>query len=231
MFMVCSSQYGPGLQAHCLPIAILDIFERQVSNTRLNEIATVLGSNNMTSYLRALITMSLLFGSVAVSPGGQSMIDDFKSDPQAKWRFFADTVMGGVSSGQVEFETEDGIAFARMTGEVSTANNGGFIQIRHDLASAPPGDIKGIRLKVRGNGKPYFVHLRTSGTILPWQYYQAGFDATSQWREIRLPLAAFKASGRMLRETPRATSLKSVAVVAFGMDYDADVQISEIGFY
>ncbi len=159
------------------------------------------------------------------------MIDDFKSNPQAKWRFFADTVMGGVSSGQVEFKEEDSVAFARMTGKVSTANNGGFIQIRHELAITPSPDIKGIRLKVRGNGKPYFVHLRTSGTILPWQYYQAGFDATPQWREVKLPLSAFKASGRMLRGIPKATSLRSVAIVAFGMDYDADVQVSEIGFY
>ena len=35
----------------------------------------------------------------------------------------------------------------------------------------------------------------------------------------------------MLRETPKATSLKSVAVVAFGKDYDADIQVREIGFY
>lgn len=36
--------------------------------------------------------------------------------------------MGGVSTGGVDFATEDGHAFARITDRVSTANSGGFIK-------------------------------------------------------------------------------------------------------
>ena len=151
--------------------------------------------------------------------------------PESRWRFFTDQVMGGVSTGSVAYESESGIAFARMTGRVSTANRGGFIQMRLDLVSPPPRDTIGVRLIVRGNTQRYFVHLRTGGTLLPWQYYQAGFDVTESWTEVRLPLDAFAASGVLLRDVPKPGSLTSVAVVAYGRDHDARIDMREVGFY
>ncbi len=159
------------------------------------------------------------------------MIETFENQPESRWRFFADTVMGGVSTGEVSFQSEGDISFARMTGRVSTANNGGFIQIRTDLATSPSPGTTGVRLMVRGNDQQYFVHLRTGGTLLPWQYYQAGFETTSSWSEVRLPLDAFEASGRMLRRIPRAQSLKSIGIVAFGRDHEAEIDVREVGFY
>jgi hypothetical protein len=105
-------------------------------------------------------------------------IEDFTKQPQARWRFVTDGVMGGVSSGQVVFMQNGDLPYARMTGRVSTANRGGFIQMRLDFLSSPPKGSTGVRLIVRGNDQRYFVHLRTTGTILPWQYYQAGFPVT-----------------------------------------------------
>ena len=151
--------------------------------------------------------------------------------PETRWRFFTDSVMGGVSIGQVIFVQEDGRPHARMTGRVSTANRGGFIQMRLDLVSSPPLGTTGVRLVVRGNDQRYFMHLRTSGTILPWQYYQAGFDATRAWAEMRLPFDAFRASGKLLRTVPSADSLTSLAVVAYGRDHDAEIEVREVGFF
>ena len=159
------------------------------------------------------------------------MIETFEVRPETRWRFFTDGVMGGVSSGQVTFLQEDGQAFAHMTGRVSTENNGGFIQMRMDLPEGAPETTTGVRLIVRGNDQPYFVHLRTSGTMLPWQYYQAGFEVSGKWAEVRLPFELFKRSGRLLREVPHAGSLKSIAVVAYGRDHDAEIDVREIGFY
>lgn len=174
----------------------------------------------------------------AVSPamadgtmGGQAIIEDFTMQPETRWRFFSDQVMGGVSTGGVTFAQEDGASFARMTGHVSTANQGGFIQIRLDMSSPPPEGTTGVRLIVRGNAQRYFVHLRTSSTLLPWQYYQAGFEVTESWSEVRLPLDAFIASGALLRDVPEAASLTSLAVVAYGRDHDARIDVSEVGFY
>jgi len=164
-------------------------------------------------------------------PSGDAMIEDFTMQPTTDWRFFTDQVMGGVSTGGIAFAQEDGQTFARMTGRVSTANRGGFIQMRLDLPSPPPEGTTGVRLVVRGNGQRYFVHLRTGGTVLPWQYYQAGFDVTEGWSEVRLPLDVFTASGALLRSVPRPGSLRSVAVVAYGRDHDALIDVREVGFY
>ena len=159
------------------------------------------------------------------------VIEDFMMQPETRWRFFTDQVMGGVSTGGVVFAQEDDQPYARMTGRVSTANRGGFIQMRLDLAAPPPKGTIGVRLLVRGNGQRYFVHLRTGGTALPWQYYQAGFDVTENWAEVRLPLDAFVASGALLRKVPLAGSLSSLAVAAYGRDHDARIDVREVGFY
>ena len=47
-----------------------------------------------------------------------------------QWNFITDKVMGGVSTGKFNVEEVEGIKCYRMTGNVSTQNNGGFIQIR-----------------------------------------------------------------------------------------------------
>ena len=179
----------------------------------------------------ALICAALPPVMAETPPARSAMIEDFEMQPETRWRFFTDRVMGGVSTGGVDFATEDGHAFARMTGRVSTANRGGFIQMRLDLTSPPPEATTGVRLMVRGNNQRYFVHLRTGGTMLPWQYYQAGFDVSQSWDEVRLPLASFAASGALLRSVPRPGSLASIAIVAYGRDHDARIDVREVGFY
>ncbi len=182
------------------------------------------------SLKRSLITFLLLLMPVATA-AEDVMIENFELQPETRWRFFTDGVMGGVSTGQVAFLKEGDQPFARMTGTVSTENNGGFIQMRMDLPDGAPDDATGVRLVARGNDQQYFVHLRTSGTVLPWQYYQAGFEVTGNWAELRLPFDTFKRSGRLLGAVPRADSLKSIAVVAYGRDHQAGIDVREVGFY
>jgi hypothetical protein len=182
--------------------------------------------------LAALIVAGNAPRAFAETPGSrEAAIADFRMTPDARWQFFTDQVMGGVSTGGVVFAQEDGTPFARMTGRVNTANRGGFIQMRLDLASPPPDGTTGVRLVVRGNDQRYFVHLRTSGTFLPWQYYQAGFAVTEGWTEVRLPFEAFAPSGALMRRVPRPASLTSVAVVAYGRDHDARIDVQSVGFY
>jgi len=183
-------------------------------------------------FIHALRSLAffMLMAPTAVT-AGEIMIENFEVQPETRWRMFTDGVMGGVSTGQAAFVREDDGVYARMTGRVSTANNGGFIQIRMDLPDAAPQDATGVRLLVRGNDQEYYVHLRTGGTVLPWQYYQAGFDVTQDWAEVFLPFTDFKPSGRLLRDVPRASSLKSIAVVAFGRDHEAQIDIKQVGFF
>ena len=61
------------------------------------------------------------------------MLDDFDPSPKVEWNFVADSVMGGVSSGEVLLGSDGSETFASMIGNVSTENNGGFIQFRSNL--------------------------------------------------------------------------------------------------
>lgn len=176
--------------------------------------------------------VSVLSPAMAEEPPRESaLIKDLTMQPETRWRFFTDQVMGGISTGGITFALDKGETFARMTGQVSTANRGGFIQMRLDLDTPPPEGTTGVRLVVRGNGQRYFIHLRTTGTLLPWQYYQAGFDVTDSWSQVHLPLAAFEASGPLLRRVPAAGNLTSVAVVAYGRDHAALIDVRHVGFY
>ncbi len=159
------------------------------------------------------------------------MFENFETEPATRWEFLADNVMGGISTGNVAFLTEGTTSFARLSGTVSTENRGGFIQFRRKLVAPPPDGTAGIRIVVRGNHQRYFLHLRTKGTILPWQYYQSGFDTTNSRTEIRIPLSSFEASGRLLRATPEVRSLTSIGIVAYGRDHDAQIDVREIDFY
>lgn len=187
--------------------------------------------------LRLSLVLAAACGLAALLPAGppaaaaEIVIEDFTMHPETRWRFFTDGVMGGVSTGQLVMVTGDGPPHARLTGQVSTANNGGFIQMRHDLAAPPPAGATGLRLIVRGNDQRYFAHLRNAATGMPWQYYQAPFEVTGTWTELRLPFAAFRASGRWMPASPDPGSLTSVGIVAYGRDHSAEIEVREVGFY
>ena len=173
----------------------------------------------------ALIT-ALAVAMTLSLPADAKEIEDFSGGSAQRWDFFSDQVMGGVSTGRASFP--DGAL--RLTGTVSTANNGGFIQARLKLPERLPENASALVMRVRGNGDTYYVHLRTGGTLLPWHYYQAAFPTGGDWQVVRLPLDSFKASTRMVRSKPAPASVRSVAVVAYGHDHEADVSVDWIGW-
>ena len=159
------------------------------------------------------------------------LLDDFKNNPEDRWRFIADTVMGGISTGQLSFSADDTVNFARMVGKVSTENNGGFIQFRRSLINGLPANAEGLRLSLRGNGQKYFVHIRTKGSFLPWQYYQKSFVADEDWSETTFLLDEFRPSGVLLRKTIDPKSIRSIGIVAFGRDHEAEIDVRRISFF
>ena len=159
------------------------------------------------------------------------MFENFESNPEQRWRYVSDRVMGGVSTGKVIYAQQEDIHYAHMTGTVSTLNNGGFIQLRANIARGSTAQVAGITLRVRGKPQKYFVHLRTRGTVLPWQYYQAAFEISEQWQTVRLPLDQFAPSGDWLSRAIKPASIRSIGVVALGRDHTADIKIAEVGFF
>ena len=161
----------------------------------------------------------------------QKLLDDFKNKPEDRWKFIADTVMGGISSGQLSFSVDGSANFARMVGKVSTENNGGFIQFRRSVIDGLPANTKGLKLSLRGNGQKYFVHIRTKGTFLPWQYYQRSFMSNEDWSETTMLLNEFRPSGILLRKTIDPKSIKSIGIVAFGRDHEAEIDVRKISLF
>ena len=90
----------------------------------------------------------------------------FTADSGKYWQYVSDRVMGGVSDGKVNIEQDGEMYYARLTGNVSTANNGGFIQLRASVSFANSEkdgkNLKGVRLNVRGNSETYYIHIRTN---------------------------------------------------------------------
>ena len=146
------------------------------------------------------------------------------------WSFVSDNVMGGISSGNVEFLPVENNFLAHITGKVSTENRGGFIQIRRKLNKINLENTKFIDITAKGNNQKYFVHIRTIGTILPWQYYQTDFNVNNEFKVFRLPINNFKRSSSLLSNKINPKRITSIGIVAFGRDHIADIIIKEILF-
>ena len=167
----------------------------------------------------------------------QDMILDQLKNPKLtnqaqQWNFITDQVMGGVSKGKFMVEKIDGVMCYKMTGDVSTKNNGGFIQIRTKLnPEINSKDYIGVYIKVYGNEKKYNLHLRTGLTLAPWQYYSYTFFSSQNWIEIRAPFTQFKKSNFYQPKSILGQNIKSVGLVAGFDDFKSDICLSEIGFY
>ena len=161
-----------------------------------------------------------------------------------EWKFQSDQVMGGVSEGDASLVQDGDMFFFRLTGDVSTRNNGGFVQFRSKVSlfnkpemfqlihNADKGgqELEGVRLKVRGNGERYHVMIRTYSTWSPSDYYYHTFDTSIDWQQVDLPFSEFRRSksGEM---DLGADQMRDFAVVAYGRDFKSDVSVSNISFY
>jgi len=164
------------------------------------------------------------------------LIDDrssgsLRSSLDSEWRLVSDRVMGGLSSGELAPARFMGRDCLRMRGAVTTANNGGFVQMALDLAGKgfDASAYTGVLLQVAGNGEHYNVHLRTSDLQLPWQSYRAGFVAEPQWHELRFPFIDFEAyrTGSGFRPD----RLVRIGLVAIGREFNAELCVARTAFY
>ena len=76
--------------------------------------------------LKGFCLFTIAFSATVVAD--EMILENFESNPEQRWRYVSDQVMGGVSTGQVVYAQEGDVSYAHMTGTVSTENNGGFIQ-------------------------------------------------------------------------------------------------------
>ena len=165
-----------------------------------------------------------------------ALIDDLSRPfPRAangqRWDYVADTVMGGVSSGGIARTRVAGRTANRLTGRVSTENNGGFVQMALDLGDGSGCDARGwsgLALDVCGNGEAYNLHLRTAAVTRPWQSYRATFTAPREWTTVTIPFATLEP--HRLDAPFDAGTLRRLGLVAIGRPFDADLAVARIAF-
>ena len=156
----------------------------------------------------------------------ENLRDNF--DNPSSWRYIADDVMGGISSGKVDFINIDGKNNAFLEGKVSTENNGGFIQIRKELKDINLSKADRIRIVARGNNEKYYIFLRTTGTILPWQFYSYEFVVRNEYHEFIMPIKDFKKAGMLLANQINPKKITSIGIVAYGRDHFAELYVREL---
>ena len=179
-----------------------------------------------------IIFFLLIFYSSVVFSKDQISIP-FTEENARYWQYISDQTMGGVSNGQAVLDKDGDMIFARLTGNVSTANNGGFIQIRTnfsfvDLINTNK-DLKGVLLNTRGNGETYHIFIRTSEDRSYRDFYSATFTASDNWEIVDLPFTKFK--HRYSNKSLDGNDIRTFGIVAYGRDFFSDVSVSEISFY
>ena len=186
--------------------------------------------SKMMKYLVSALSLTYLFLSTSLGMGENKLIDDFSNESQNRWQFFTDQVMGGISEGNASLVSDTSGQYVRLEGSVSTANNGGFIQIRTDINEGT-NEAKGIIIKAKGNGEDYYIHLRTRGTVLPWQYYQISFPTSKNWSEIKLPFANFERSSSWISKKITGDKIRTLGIVAYGKNHNAKLDVAYLSFY
>ncbi len=180
-----------------------------------------------------ILLLILLIFTTTTSTAEEEIHLPFSEENAKYWKYISDRTMGGISDGQAVLEQDEGMYFARLTGNVSTENNGGFIQLRSTLSFAnlnkESKKIKGIRLNVRGNAETYNIFIRTSKTKSYSDYYSASFIANNKWAIVELPFTQFKHS--FLDKALEGNDIRTLGIVAYGREFFADISVSKIIFY
>ena len=174
--------------------------------------------------------MILIFTTI-ISAAEEDINLPFTQESAKYWQYISDRTMGGVSDGEAVLEQDEEMIFARLTGNVSTKNNGGFIQFRRNLKEVNLKEANYVKITAKGNNEKYYIHLRTSGTILPWQYYQSSFLVKETYKEYILPIKEFKKSGAFQANTIKSRNITSIGVVAYGKDHQANIYVKDISFF
>ncbi len=157
----------------------------------------------------------------------EGTLADFRQpDPAtaALWGSLDDGVMGGVSASQVQWQ--HGL---RFTGQVSTANSGGFASIRTRNLE-PPLNLaqwQGVVLCAQGDGQRYKWILRDTPGWESLAYCRSFDTEAQQVTTVRIPFLDMVAT-RRARTVPEASSLNpaqlhSMQLMLSKFEYDGDL--------
>ncbi len=193
--------------------------------------------NKLHTNITRLISLFILPGVLNAVSASDLIIDDrtsgsYRSNLGTEWQLVTDQVMGGVSDGELTLDNYNNRNCLRMRGDVSTENNGGFVQIALPLSEQDDfdaTDYTGIELEVAGNNEPYNIHIRTSGLWFPWQSYRFTFQATTDWNTLRFPFTEIKPY--KTNKSFQQHRLMRIGMVGIGRDFQASLCVASVKLY
>ena len=151
----------------------------------------------------------------------------------AAWRGFSDRVMGGVSNAELSSTRIGGRGCIRLSGNVTRANNGGFIQMAlyfgRNYTELNGSAYKGVEALVYGNAEDYNMHIRTSDCRWYDQSYRYTFFAKPEWQWIRIPFEAFEPN--RIDAPLNSAKLQRIALLGWMREFQADLSLAEIALY
>lgn len=157
----------------------------------------------ITNFKTAIISFGILFCLIRMAFGQETkLIASFEKPSSAReWFSVNDNVMGGVSDGSFRRTRRKTLLF---TGDISLENNGGFASIRSKPRDLDLAGATGISVKVRGDGRTYWVGLRTDRQFGASSYRAFLRTTRGKFTETVIPIADFKPQryGRTLRGGP-----------------------------
>ncbi len=158
-----------------------------------------------------LVLLGCVVLACAAEPKGNLLTDFSGPAVEESWMSVNDNVMGGVSQGNFRVSDENTLIFS---GKLSLENRGGFTSIRSRPAELDLSGYDTIAVRVKGDGRTYYLNVRTSSSRLSAASYRAPMKTkVNTWQEVRLPLKDFQytAFGRPISSgPPRAGKIRSV---------------------
>jgi len=120
----------------------------------------------------------------------EKLLFDFKNpteDLKATWGAVDDVVMGGVSESSMRLRDQT----ALFTGNVSTANSGGFVSVRTRNFDPPLNlaGYEGIAVRVKGDGQRYKFILRNEAKWDGISYCYSFDTEKDHWIDVHVPFA------------------------------------------
>ncbi|MEZ9234813.1 CIA30 family protein [Shewanella sp. 10N.286.52.A9] len=161
-----------------------------------------------------------VYGFLLSSFGSRAMEIQFaSSDKLTPARISNDSVMGGISSSQIEINHSattkadiNSSGHVHFSGQVSLENNGGFASMEYQITSSIPA-TKQVKLTVLGDGKQYQLRFKTSelsfgeayvanfettkGQVTEHLFSQTDFTAQFRGRSINAPTIEFNNVNRV----------------------------------
>ena len=142
--------------------------------------------------LPGLAIWSLLLGfftsAMAAEPISKPLTDFSDESVAKQWISVNDNVMGGISEGRFRISKDNTLVFS---GNLSLENRGGFTSIRTRPKDLNLDGYDTIALRLKGDGRAYYVNLMTSSRSAASSYRAPVKTKKGSWQEVRIKLKDF----------------------------------------